>query len=271
MIKLYKIAADYIKKFIDEKPQIGLILGSGLGSLAESIESPVYIDYSDIPGFSKTTIQEHIGRFVSGKLQGKNVIAMQGRYHYYEGKEPSDIVLPVYVMKALGVEILIITNAAGGVNTSFKAGDIMIITDHINLSGVNPLRGPNPEELGQRFPDMTYAYNPDLKEFALKIAKKIGINIKTGVYAMMQGPSYETPAEIRMLRILGADAVGMSTVPEVIAAVHAGMKVLGISCITNMAAGVLDKLLSHVEVIETAEKTRDDFVRLLNAVISAFS
>ncbi len=266
---MYKKAAEYLKAIIKESPRIGIILGSGLGPLAEKIENPIYISYDDIPGFPETTVEGHAGRFVFGDFMGKKVIAMQGRFHYYEGKQPSDIILPVRVMKLLGVDILLVTNAAGGINKEFNPGDIMLIKDHINLSGMNPLIGINDEDMGPRFPDMTFAYDTTLQEQVLSIAKDEKIDLKTGVYAMMSGPSYETPAEIKMLRILGADAVGMSTVPEVITANHAGMKVIGISCITNMAAGVLDKSLRHEEVIETAEKSRDKFIKLITSVIAA--
>lgn len=266
---MYKEAAEYIKGKITIKPELGLILGSGLGSLAETISSPVIIDYEDIPGFPKTTVPGHAGRFVVGDYKGKSVIAMQGRFHYYEGNDMETIVLPVRVMKLLGVEILIVTNAAGGINPNFRPADLMVITDHINFSGVNPLRGPNLDDIGPRFPDMTEAYSRELIQILVKVGKEQGIDLKQGVYAMMPGPSFETPAEIRMLRTLGADAVGMSTVPEVIAACHAGIKVVGISCISNMAAGILDQPLSHEEVIETADKAKSKFIQLLDAFIPA--
>lgn len=268
---MYKEAAQYIRKQLPNNkiPTIGLILGSGLGILADSINDPVFINYNSIPGFPQTTVEGHKGRFVCGDYQGKSVIAMQGRFHYYEGKNMEEVVLPVRVMKELGIEVLILTNAAGGINTDFRPGDIMLITDHINMSGINPLRGSNHDELGPRFPDMTYAYDPKLGKIVKETANKLDIALKTGVYAMMQGPSYETPAEIKMLRILGADAVGMSTVPEVITAVHAKIKVIGISCITNMAAGILEQPLSHQEVIETAEQAKGNFIRLINGVVSA--
>lgn len=266
---MYKEAARYIKDKIPISPDIGLILGSGLGSLAESISSPIIIDYKDIPGFPETTVPGHAGRFVIGDYQGKSVIAMQGRFHYYEGNDMEMVVLPVRVMKLLGVKILIVTNAAGGINSNFKPADLMIITDHINFSGINPLRGANLDDMGPRFPDMTEAYDRELIQILVKTGKEQGIDLKQGIYAMMPGPSFETPAEIRMLRTLGADAVGMSTVPEVIAARHAGIKVVGISCITNMAAGILDQPLTHEEVIVNAAKAKSKFIQLLDAFISS--
>ena len=265
---MYKEAAAYIKERLPQSPGIGMILGSGLGVIADYIENPVYVNYNSIPGFPQTTVEGHKGRFVYGIYQGKPVIAMQGRFHYYEGKEIQEVVLPVRVLKELGVHTLIITNAAGGINTDFQPGDIMLITDHINLSGISPLRGKNDESLGPRFPDMSYAYDLILRNKAIAEAERLNIPIKTGVYAMMQGPSFETPAEIKMLRVLGADAVGMSTVPEVIVAGHAKMKVLGISCITNMAAGILNQPLTHLEVMDTANRVKDKFVKLINAIIS---
>ncbi|MGI6188509.1 MAG: purine-nucleoside phosphorylase [Clostridiales bacterium] len=264
---MYNKVAEFIKDRIDMQPVIGLILGSGLGEISRTIENPVYINYKDIPGFIDTTVEGHLGRFVIGKCSSKYIIVMQGRFHFYEGYEMEQVVLPVRAMKRLGVETLIVTNSAGGVNPSFSPGDLMVIQDHINMTGVNPLRGRNKDDLGPRFPDMTYAYDQGLRELAFDKAEEMGIGLQQGIYAMMPGPSYETPAEIAMLRRLGADAVGMSTVPEVIAAVHAGMKVLGISCITNMAAGILDKPLSHEEVVETASKAAECITRLLLNVI----
>lgn len=268
---MFQKAAEYIKaQFpVSRMPKVGLILGSGLGVLADYIENPIYIPYEGIPGFSQTTVEGHAGNFVYGSYQGKVVLAMQGRFHYYEGKSIEEVVFPVRVMKMLGIEILILTNAAGGVNLSFQPGDLMLITDHINMSGVNPLRGENLEILGgPRFPDMSFTYDPELRQLAIDVAKKQNFDLKTGVYAMMQGPSFETPAEIKMLRTLGADAVGMSTVPEAITAVHAKIKVLGISCITNMAAGILEQPLTHEEVIDTASQVRGKFISFLETVIS---
>jgi purine-nucleoside phosphorylase len=266
---MYLHAAEIMRKKISAPPSIGLILGSGLGILADAVENAVIIDYSSLPGFTETTVEGHLGRFVCGNYMGKNIIVMQGRFHYYEGRDMEDVILPVRVMKALGVTNLIVTNAAGGVNPDFRPGDIMLIEDHINLSGSSPLRGPNNDDIGPRFPDMTYAYDPNFRELAMMAAARLNLKLRSGVYAMMPGPSYETPAEIRMLRILGAHAVGMSTVPEVIAAVHAGIKVLGLSCITNMGAGIIDKPLNHLEVMETAEKAKNRMVALIGAIIQS--
>lgn len=254
---------DYINKKTDIKPEIGIILGSGLGALADEIQG-VKIPYSEIPGFKASNVIGHAGNLIIGELSDKNIVAMQGRIHYYEGHTLQEVVYPVRVMQKLGIKSLIVTNAAGGVNTSFKPGDLMLIEDHINLTGNNPLIGPNIDEFGLRFPDMTQAYSRNL----ISIAEKSSGKLKKGVYACMSGPSYETPAEIRMLRTIGADAVGMSTVPEVIAARHAGVEVLGISCITNMAAGVLDQPLHHLEVMETAKQAEKDFVELVKNVVA---
>ncbi len=245
-----KQSAEFIQSKIDTRPTIGIILGSGLGNIADIIKNKVEIPYGDIPNFVISTAPGHKGQFVCGCLNGKNVICMQGRLHYYEGHDMSDIILPIRVMKLLGVKTLIVTNAAGGINTSFNVGDIMLIDDHINFFGYNPLIGKNQSEFGPRFCDMTYAYTPSLREIASKTALRIGIDLKHGVYLGCTGPSFETPAEIRAFRTLGADAVGMSTVPEVITASHCGLQVLAFSLITNMAAGVLDKPLCENEVIE---------------------
>lgn len=262
-----KEAANFIKSKIGNiQPKIGLILGSGLGDLANKING-TSIPYNEIPKFSKSTVKGHAGQLVIGDLCGKQVLAMQGRFHYYEGHPISTVIFPVRVMKELGIDTLIVTNAAGGVNKEFKPGDLMIITDHINMMGTHPLIGQNDDSLGPRFVDMSYAYKKDLKMKAFEAAQEIGITLKRGVYAAMTGPTYETPAEVRMLRTLGADAVGMSTVPEVITANHMGMQVLGVSCITNMAAGILDQPLNHEEVIETSNKARKSFINLLKTVI----
>lgn len=262
-----KTAADFILEKSKYKPEIGLILGSGLGSLADSIENPEYYKYEDLPHFPVSTVEGHEGRLVVGMLNGKCVVAMQGRFHYYEGYSYNEVTFPVRVMKLIGVETLIVTNACGAVNESFKPGDLMIITDQINFSGDNPLIGPNLKEFGPRFPDLSNAYTKELVAQTKEIAKSLNIDIKTGVYMMFSGPTYETPAEIRMSRIMGADAVGMSTVPEVIVAAHAGMKVLGISCLTNMAAGILDQPLNHEEVMETSAMVKEKFTTLINKVI----
>lgn len=262
-------AAQYIEQQIKMKPQIGVILGSGLGDLAEQISNPTFINYDDIPHFPKAShVVGHKNRFVIGEFQGKSVIMMQGRFHFYEGFAMKDIVLPVYVMKYLGATSLIVTNACGAVNKSFNAGDLMLIDDHINYTFDNPLRGLNIDEMGTRFPDMSQAYNKEYQALAETIAKSMSLSLQHGVYLMYPGPNYETPAEIRAFRLLGADAVGMSTVPEVIAASHCGMKVLGVSCLTNMAAGVLDQPLNHEEVLETSTKVKDSFQGLITKFIA---
>lgn len=261
-------AKAYIESKMKTKPTIGLILGSGLGVLADEIEDAAIISYSDIPHFTKSTVVGHKGQLVIGTLEGKQVIAMQGRFHYYEGHGLDAVVFPVRVMKALGVETIVVTNAAGGVNTDYQPGDLMLISDHINFTFRNPLIGPNDETMGVRFPDMSEAYSKRLRALAKEVASDLGITIREGVYCGFTGPSYETPAEIRMLRIIGGDAVGMSTVPEVIAARHIGLEVLGISCISNMAAGILEQPLNHEEVIETTEKVKAQFLQLVHGIIA---
>lgn len=260
-------AANYLQEKYSSIPKIGLILGSGLGVLADEIENAVKIPYEEIPGFPVSTVEGHAGQLVFGTIHDRQVVAMQGRFHYYEGYSFDKVTFPVRVMKELGVETLIVTNAAGGVNESFAPGNLMLISDHINNMGSNPLIGPNDSQLGVRFPDMSEAYAKDLRTVAREVAKSINLEIQEGVYVGNTGPSYETPAEVRMLRILGGDAVGMSTVPEVIIARHAGIKVLGISCISNMAAGILDQPLNHEEVIETTEKVKADFLLYVKELI----
>lgn len=264
-----KEAADYISARIGVKPEIGMILGSGLGVLGEEVEEAVVLDYHDIPNFPVSTVEGHAGRLVIGAFEDKPVVVLQGRFHYYEGYSMDEVVFPVRVMKLLGVEKLIVTNAAGGVQTLFSVGDLMLITDHIKLFTDSPLRGPNIEDFGPRFNDMGDAYTRTLRETAKEVAGKLGIEVKEGVYAHMPGPSFETPAEIRMLRVLGADAVGMSTVPEVITAAHAGIAVLGISAISNMAAGVLDQPLNHEEVMEMGRQIRGKFISLVRGIVAA--
>ena len=261
-------AASYIKSKINIAPEIGIILGSGLGSLANEVEEKIIIDYKDIPNFPVSTVIGHAGRMVIGILEGKKVLVLQGRFHYYEGYEMGEVTFAVRVIKLLGIENLIVTNAAGGINTSLKAGDLMLITDHINFAGVNPLVGPNFEKFGLRFPDMTEGYSKKLLEVARESAKNIGIDIKEGVYLYVTGPSYETPAEIRMFKILGADAVGMSTVPETIIARHSGINVLGISCVANLASGILDTPLNHEEVLTAMEGAKDNFVGLIKEILN---
>jgi len=233
-------AAAFIRSTTDVRPEIGLILGSGLGVLGDELEDAVTIPYEDIPHFPVSTVEGHAGELLIGKLQGRSVVLMRGRFHMYEGYEPERTALPVRVMKALGVTTLLVTNAAGGVNLGYKPGNLMLISDHINLTGRNPLIGPNDNALGVRFPDMSDAYSSRLRKIAKDTAAELGFSVQEGVYVGLLGPNYETPAEIRMLRTLGVDAVGMSTVSEVIVARHSGIEVLGISCISNMAAGILD-------------------------------
>ncbi|EOS58144.1 purine-nucleoside phosphorylase [Paenibacillus barengoltzii] len=266
-IGMIREAADYIRSRSALTPKVGLILGSGLGVLADHIEEPVSINYSDIPFFPQSTVEGHAGELLIGTVQGTPVVLMKGRFHMYEGYGPEMTAFPVRVMKELGVRTLLVTNAAGGVNTSYEPGDLMLISDHLNLTGRNPLVGPNDEELGPRFPDMSQAYSRRLREIARKVAADKGVPLQEGVYAGLLGPTYETPAEIRMLRTLGADAVGMSTVSETIVARHAGIEVLGISCISNMAAGILDQPLSHQEVMETTERVREKFLSLVLSII----
>lgn len=262
-------AAQFIEEKIGFNPQIGLILGSGLGVLADLIEDAKVIAYQDIPHFPVSTVEGHAGELVAGQIKGKNVIMMKGRFHPYEGYDLVKVSFPVRVLKQLGVTKLIVTNAAGGVNTSFNVGDLMVIKDHINFMFRNPLIGPNNNDLGVRFPDMSEAYSKKLQQLSHEVAAEQNFKLQEGVYAAVMGPSYETPAEIRMLRTIGADAVGMSTVPEVIAARHAGIEVLGFSCVTNMAAGILDQPLSHEEVIETTERVKPKFLKLVLGIIEA--
>lgn len=263
-----KDAAKFIEERISSKPKVGLILGSGLGVLADEIQTPVKINYENIPGFPISTVEGHAGQLVIGELEGITVLAMQGRFHYYEGYGLNEVTFPVRVMHAIGIETVIVTNAAGGVNKSFTPGNLMLITDHINNAGANPLIGPNDDQIGVRFPDMSTAYTPSYQEIVREAAKDLDIHLQEGVYVWNSGPSYETPAEVRMLEKLGGDAVGMSTVPEVIVARHAGMNVLGISCITNMAAGILNQPLSHEEVIETTEQAKEDFLNLVKNIVN---
>ncbi|OQO70009.1 purine-nucleoside phosphorylase [Enterococcus villorum] len=244
----------------------GLILGSGLGELAEEIEEAIVIPYDQIPFFPTSTVVGHAGQLVYGTLSGKKVLAMQGRFHFYEGHSMQTVTYPVRVMAALHAHSVIVTNACGGVNESFVPGDLMLITDHINYTGQNPLIGPNEDEIGPRFPDMSDAYTYTYREVAKEAAKKLNLDLKEGVYMGYSGPTYETPAEIRMSRIVGADAVGMSTVPEVIVAAHSGLKVLGISCITNLAAG-MQANLNHEEVVETTQRVKQSFKELIKEAL----
>jgi purine-nucleoside phosphorylase len=256
-----------LNKIKDFRPEIGIILGSGLGDFADNLEG-IRIKYTNIPGFENSNVAGHKGQLVFAEVEGKKAVIMQGRYHYYEGWHISRIVYPIKVMKKLGVKTLIITNAAGSVNKEYNAGNLMVISDHINLMGANPLIGENDATLGDRFPDMSDIYKHSLCDLAQKKGEELGITLRKGIYAAMSGPSYETPAEINMLRILGADAVGMSTVPEALVANYCGIEVLGISCITNSAAGVHPNRLSHAEVVETAARVKDSFKKFLTAVIA---
>ena len=249
------------------KADIGVILGSGLGDYAEALEDAVKLPYSEIPGFPRSTVAGHAGMWCCGTLYGKRVVMMQGRFHYYEGYGMKDVTLPVRVMQKIGVKTLIVTNAAGGVNLGYHPGELMVIGDIFSMTAQNPLIGPNLYAFGPRFPDMSCAFDKELRALAHECANEQGFALREGVYAQMTGPTYETPAEIRMLRTLGADAVGMSTVPEVIVARHGGMRVLGISCITNMAAGILDQPLNHAEVTETANRVKGQFRNLLDRII----
>ncbi|SDM79074.1 purine-nucleoside phosphorylase [Fictibacillus solisalsi] len=261
-------AATLIQSKIEGKqPEIGLILGSGLGELADEIENAVQIDYSEIPHFPVSTVEGHAGKLVIGTLNGKTVLAMQGRFHYYEGYSMQDVTFPVRVMKGLGVKLVVVTNACGGMNPEFSAGDLMIINDHLNMTGANPLIGPNEAELGPRFPDMSTAYTPELVQFTKETAASLGINVQEGVYAGITGPTYMTKAELRMLRTVGGDAIGMSTVPEVIVASHMGLKVIGISCITDMA--IADELepLTHEQVVAVANRTKPKFINLVKEIV----
>ena len=269
------VRADAAAKFILAKtklrPRIGLVLGSGLGAFADDIADATRIEYKNIPNFPRSTAIGHAGRMVIGKVTGIPVAVMQGRVHFYEGYSQREVIFPMRVMARMGIRAVVLTNAAGGINTNFKQGCLVVLRDHINLQGTNPLIGPNDERFGPRFPDMTQVYWKPYQAAALQDGKRLGIEIAEGVYAALTGPSYETPAEIRYLRTIGADLIGMSTVPEVIAAAHLGIRVLGISCVTNMAAGILDQPITTEEVMETGERVKADFVSLLHAVIPRMS
>lgn len=263
-----KEAYNFVASRIKQKPTIAIVLGSGLGALADRIQNPISIPYDTIPNFPTLNVEGHAGNLVIGELGGHTIAAFQGRMHYYEGHTLETVVFPVRLARTLGAETLIVTNAAGAVNTAFAPGDLMLIDDHINLVFDNPLVGMNHDELGPRFPDASAIYTPELRTLTRTVAEEQGIALRHGVYAWWKGPSYEPPAEIRMIRTLGADAVGMSTVPETLAASHMGMNVLGISCLTNMASGILDQPLSHDEVIEVAAKVNDSFISLIITVLS---
>ena len=262
-------AAAYVRAALDgRRPEIAITLGSGLGDLAERLDAPLTIPYKEIPHFPVSTVSGHKGQFVCGKLGGKEVLCMQGRFHYYEGYDLKQVTMPVRAMKLLGIDSLLVTNAAGGINTGFHTGTLMLIEDHLNLTGENPLIGENLDAFGDRFFDMTVAYDKEYRTLAKATAEELNIPLATGVYAWLTGPNFETPAEIRYLRTIGADAVGMSTVPEVLVARHSGIRVLGISCITNLAAGMTDNTLSHEEVKETADRVQNEFIRLVTGIVS---
>jgi purine-nucleoside phosphorylase len=260
---------EFLRARIPVPPVVGVILGSGLGDFAASVEDRLEIPYAQIPGFPASAVVGHAGTLVAGSLAGVPIVVLSGRIHYYEGHPMQTVVTPARVLGLLGCRDVVVTNAAGGIDTSYRPGDLMLIADHINLFGTNPLVGPNDETFGARFPDMSDAYRADLRRLAKAVAKRVKVPLREGVYVGVTGPSYETPAEIRAFRNLGANAVGMSTVPEVIALAHMGVGVVGVSCITNMAAGVLKQPLRHDEVLETTRRVKDRFVRLLTALVAA--
>ncbi|MGA3293189.1 MAG: purine-nucleoside phosphorylase [Candidatus Acidiferrales bacterium] len=264
-------AAKFIQSKTKLHPKIALVLGSGLGAFADELASATRIPYHKIPGFPHSTVEGHAGALAIGKAADVPIAVMQGRVHFYEGYPPKDVVFPMRVFGRLGIRAAILTNAAGAINLDYSQGALVVIRDHINLQGTNPLIGANDERFGPRFPDMTQAYWKPYREIALREAKRIGLQVHDGVYAALSGPSFETPAEIRYLKTIGADLVGMSTVPEVIVARQMGIRVLGISCATNMAAGILDQPLSHAEVMETGERVKSQFIALLRAVIPSIA
>jgi len=260
-------AAKFLLSQTPLRPRIGLVLGSGLGGFADELADATRIPYANIPFFPRSTALGHAGQMVIGNTAGVPVAAMQGRVHLYEGYSAIEVAFPMRVFDCMNIRAVILTNAAGGINREYQQGALVVLTDHINLQGQNPLAGPNDDRFGPRFPDMTQAYWKPYREIALQASQKAGKTLHQGVYAALLGPNYETPAEIRYLRTIGADLVGMSTVLEVIAARHMGIKVLAISCVTNMAAGILDQVISHNEVLETGERVKADFVALLRAVL----
>jgi purine-nucleoside phosphorylase len=270
MIEQVDEAVAYVRSKTQIQPAVGVILGSGLGSVVDSIDVEATISYGEIPGARASTVVGHQGKMLFGRAGDVPVVVMQGRVHFYEGYEMEEVTFLSRVIGRLGIKKLVVTNAAGGVNTAFSSGDLMLISDHINFMGVNPLRGPNVEELGVRFPDMTEAYSEGLREQAKDVARDLGVKVQEGVYLALSGPTYETPAEIRAFRVLGADAVGMSTVPEVIAMSHMNIPVLGISCITNMAAGILKQKLTHQEVIDTTNRVQKEFTALVLGILKRF-
>ncbi len=260
-------AAKFVLSRTRLRPRIGLVLGSGLGGYADELEKATRLDYARIPGFQASTVEGHAGRLVLGASAGIPVVALQGRLHFYEGHAMDQVTFPIRVLGRMGIRTVVLTNAAGGINLGYRQGGLVVIRDHINLQGTNPLIGHNDDRLGLRFPDMSHAYSEHLRQVAREEGKKLGLEVQEGVYAAVTGPSFETPAEIRALRTLGANLVGMSTVPEVVVARQIGMEVLGISCVTNMAAGILDQPITHEEVLETGERVRTEFIALLRALI----
>jgi purine-nucleoside phosphorylase len=260
-------AARVIRSRTTETPRVAIVLGSGLGGFADDFEDAVGIPYEDIPGFARSTAQGHAGRLVIGKVDQVPLLAMQGRVHFYEGYPLEQVTFPIRTFKLLGIKTLILTNAAGGINVQLTQGALMVLSDHLNLMGDNPLRGLNDSRFGPRFPDMSTVYSPELQELVTEEARQLGVEVRRGIYAALAGPSYETPAEIHFLRNLGADAVGMSTVPEAIVARHMGIEVLGISCITNMAAGIGDQPIDHEDVMATGDRVRSTFTQLLRKVV----
>lgn len=264
---MYLQTKRYLEEKTDLRPRIAVVLGSGLGDFASELQDAVSLPYADIPGWPRSTAVGHAGKLVFGTLDGVPLVAMAGRAHLYEGYSPGRVTYPMRVLHLMGVRSVILTNAAGGINLAYGQGALVMISDHINLQGVNPLAGANEDDFGPRFPDMSEAYSAEFRAMARETAAELGVDLAEGVYAAMLGPSYETPAEIRFLRTIGADLVGMSTVPEAIVAGHMGMRVLAISCVTNMAAGILPQKINHEEVLETGRQVRDRFVRLLRGVI----
>jgi len=260
-------AFDYIRRQTDREPRVAVVLGSGLGAFADELSERIEVPYSDIPGWPASSAVGHAGKLIFGKLEELDIAVMAGRSHLYEGYTPAQVTLGIRVLYRLGVRAIVFTNAAGGINQFYGQGALVLISDHINLQGSNPLIGPNDDSLGPRFPDMTEAYSAAYRAIAQQVAAKLGIPLPEGIYAALTGPSYETPAEIRYLRTIGADLVGMSTVPEVIVANQLGMRVLAISCVTNMAAGILDQKINHEEVLETGRRVRDTLVLFLKALL----
>lgn len=264
---IHRAATSIRERTGDRPPRVGLVLGSGLGSFATGLTNRVTIPYGEIPGFPVSSVPGHAGQLVYGRVGDASCLVMQGRVHYYEGYPMEDVVFPARVMVSMGCRAMVITNAAGGIRHGLAPGDLVLLRDHLNLMGANPLRGPNPDFLGPRFPDMSAAYDPELRKIARQVARAANVELKSGIYAALSGPTYETPAEIQMLRAIGADLVGMSTVPEVIAAHHMGARVLGMSCVTNLAAGISPTKLSHEEVAATAAQVESVFVGFVSALV----